>query len=153
MVKGWNSELKKKTTKKKKKKNTKTLNVQTSKVTTFSSLIPFSENSIMRQSCFIANQSGRDILVAKWPYTDLPIMAIKGTTFSSWVYYLKQFPNPLVSLQKNAIISNFQNLFSNQKFESFSNFLIKLVMHVTWIGTCIGTLTVILRNLCHFTCI
>ena len=25
----------------------------------------------MRQSCFIANQGGRDILVAEWPYTDL----------------------------------------------------------------------------------
>ena len=48
----------------------------------------------MRQSCFIANQSGRDILVAEWPYRDLPIMAIKGTTFSSWVYFLKQFPTP-----------------------------------------------------------
>ena len=39
----------------------------------------------MRQSCFIANQSGRDILVAEWPYRDLPIMAIKGTTFSSCI--------------------------------------------------------------------
>ena len=36
----------------------------------------------MRQSCFFANQSGSDILVAEWPYTDFPIMAIKGTTFS-----------------------------------------------------------------------
>ena len=30
-------------------------------------------------TCFIAYQSGRDILVAEY----LPIMAIKGTTFSS----------------------------------------------------------------------
>ena len=37
----------------------------------------------MRQSHFIANQSGRDLLVVEWPYTDLPIMAIKGTAFSS----------------------------------------------------------------------
>ena len=69
----------------------------------------------MCQSCFIASQSGRDISVAEWPYMDLPIMAIKGTTFSSWVFFLKQLSNPaLGKFTENAIISNFHNLISNQ---------------------------------------
>ena len=84
----------------------------------------------MRQSCFIASQRGRAILVAEWPYTDWSIMAIKGKTFSSWMYFLKQFPNPWVSLQKMQLFRTFIIYFP-VIFKSFSIFLIKFVMQVT----------------------
>ena len=59
-------------------------------------------------------------------------MAIKGTTFSSWVYFWNSFQTP-GKLTENAIISNFQNLFPI-KFESFSIFLIKFshAGHMNW---------------------
>ena len=68
----------------------------------------------MRQSCFIANQSGRDILVTEWPYTDLTIMAIKEAQLCRPECIFKTISKPLGNFTENAIISNFHILISNQ---------------------------------------